>query len=114
MPGRIAQPAVSAVDQSTGKLRPQSSGYSSHAGAARTLRNPEDMKHPPTIWTDPFNADYPLPELGDAYAEYLCGRTRPTSKGTVGTYIRGLLSFEKSLRLHGDPLVLASVTPSNA
>ncbi len=60
------------------------------------------MCHPPTIWTDPFNAEYPLAELRASYAEYLAGRSRAASPGTINMYGRALVSFEKSLMVHGD------------
>jgi hypothetical protein len=91
-------------------LQRSSSGRIRIAGA-RTLRNAEDMRHPPSIWTEPSNADYPLPVLRDAYVEHLAGRTRPASRATIHKYVYSLLNFERSLLLQGEPLVLASLTP---
>ncbi len=44
------------------------------------------MKHPPEMWTEPANADYPLPVLWDTYAEHLAGRTKPASPDTIRKY----------------------------
>jgi len=69
------------------------------------------MEHPETMWTEPANAQYPLPVLWDTYAEHLAGRTRPASPATIRKYKYTLIHFERSLELHGQPAVLASVTP---
>jgi site-specific recombinase XerD len=81
------------------------------AGAARTTRTQEDMRHPPNIWTEPTNADYPLKVLWDTYAQHLAGRSKPASPSTIRKYQFTLLNFQRSLELHGDPDVLSSLTP---
>jgi site-specific recombinase XerD len=84
----------------------------SASAAHWTQKSEEDMQHPPEMWSEPANSDYPLPVLWDSYAEHLAGRTKPASPGTIRKYKYTLIHFERSLQLHGDPLVLASVTPS--
>jgi site-specific recombinase XerD len=69
------------------------------------------MKHPATMWTEPANSDYPLEVLWDTYAEHLSGRTKPASPATIRKYKYMFGSFMKSLKFHGDPLTLSSVTP---
>ena len=76
-----------------------------------TQRDQEDMKHPDTMWVEPANAAYPLPVLWDTYADHLGGRTKPASPTTIRKYKYTLIHFQRSLELHGDPSILASVTP---
>jgi integrase/recombinase XerC len=81
------------------------------------------MRHPPSVWDHPDNADYPLAELREAYATHLAGRgSDPVSPGTVVNYQKALVCFEASLALVdlntkpprlGDGPILASLTPSN-
>jgi integrase/recombinase XerD len=104
-----AEPRVEA--RPPGRQRSASGRIRAAGAAARTLRNAEDMRHPPSIWTEPSNTDYPLPVLRDAYAEHLAGRTRPASPATIRKYTYSLLSFGRSLLLHDEPLVLGSLTP---
>ena len=79
--------------------------------AQRTQRDQEDMKHPDTMWVEPANAEYPLPVLWDTYADHLAGRIKPASPTTIRKYKYTLIHFQRSLELHGDPPILASVTP---
>lgn len=79
--------------------------------AVLTLKAREDMRHPPTAWTDPSYADEPLERLLGDYLAYLHGRARPVSPGTVDKYRKTLVSFIRSLRSHGDAPTLAALTP---
>src|SRR6266567_2387972 len=83
------------------------------AGAGRTLRPLEEMRNSPNVWVEPENAQYPLPELRDAYMLYLASRSRPIAAGTRERYEFDLKSFEVSLALHGEPLALDSLSPFN-
>lgn len=79
--------------------------------AVLTLKAREDMRHPPTAWTDPSYADEPLERLLGDYLAYLRGRARPVAPGTVDKYRKTLVSFVRSLRSHGDEPTLAALTP---
>lgn len=85
------------------------------AGAAQPsdrLREAEsDMRHPDQVWADPGDADLPLEELCEAYRSHLEGRSKPASPTTIRKYMETIDSFAKSLALHSEPLVLASLTP---
>jgi site-specific recombinase XerD len=78
--------------------------------AVLTLKDREDMRHPPTAWTDPSYADEPLERLLGDYLAYLRGRAQPVSPGTVDKYRKTLVSFIRSLRAHGDEPTLAALT----
>jgi site-specific recombinase XerD len=69
------------------------------------------VRHPPTIWTDPSNSSYPLLVLRNAYAEHLAGRGQPASPATIRKYKDAIVSFERSLELHGEAVVLENLTP---
>jgi integrase/recombinase XerD len=71
------------------------------------------MRNSRNVWSEPENAQYPLPELRDAYMLYLSSRSRPVAAGTRERYEFDLKSFEASLVLHHEPLVLDSLSPFN-
>jgi len=96
-----------------GRAKQQPSVSLVGAGAGRTLRLAEDMRNTPNVWTDPENAQYPLSELQDAYMLYLASRSKPVAQGTRERYQYDLQSFESSLVLHGEPLVLDCLNPFN-
>src|SRR5438445_9049371 len=81
------------------------------AGAGRTLRPVEEMRNSRNVWIESENAQYPLPELRDAYMLYLASRSRPVTAGTRERYEFDLKSFEASLTLHNESLVLDSLSP---
>src|SRR3712207_8342195 len=74
----------------------------------------EEMRHPPSTWTDPSYAEEALEGLREAYLDYLRGRAKPASSDTVRKSNNVLHSFARSLIQNGDPPVLASVTPAAA
>jgi site-specific recombinase XerD len=94
-----------------GGLANQGDGPMETTVAIGTLRTQEDMRHPQHIWTEPSNGQYPLAVLWDMYAEHLAGRSKPASPATIRKYQFTLLSFQRSLEVHGEPVVLSSVTP---
>jgi site-specific recombinase XerD len=63
------------------------------------------------MWTEPSNAQYPIDVLRETYRNHLSGRTRPASPATIRKYDYTLESLSRSLELHGQALVLASITP---
>jgi hypothetical protein len=69
------------------------------------------MQHPESMWTEPSNAQYPISVLRATYRDHLSGRTRPASPATIRKYDYTLESLSRSLDLHGQTLVLASITP---
>jgi site-specific recombinase XerD len=68
---------------------------------------------PLALFHDRADSDVSLGELREAYADYLRGREKPASDKTIHHYVDTLLSFEKSLALHGKPAVLGQLTPAN-
>ncbi len=64
---------------------------------------------PLALFADRADADSPLAELAQAYFDYLAGREQPASKATITKYMETLVSFSKSLVLHGKPTVISSV-----
>ncbi|MBV9602235.1 MAG: site-specific integrase [Chloroflexi bacterium] len=68
---------------------------------------------PLALFHDRADADVSLCELREAYADYLRGREKPASAKTIHHYVDTLLSFEKSLAVHGKPAVLGQLTPAN-
>jgi len=83
------------------------------ADRAVLTRKQEDVRHPPDVWADPSYADEGLDRLRRAYLDYCRGRAKPASQPTVRKYDQVLLSFIRSLASHGEPSVLASLTPTN-
>src|SRR5690242_19312080 len=77
----------------------------------RTTFTQEDMQHPESIWTEVSNAQYPIRVLRETYRDHLSGRTRPASPATIRKYDYTLESLCRSLELHGQERVLASITP---
>ena len=53
------------------------------------------------------------PEPRGAYADYLHAREKPASAKTIAHYMDTILSFEKSLLLHGKPATVGQLTPHN-
>lgn len=82
------------------------------ARAALGTKLEEDMEHPDSVWTELSNAQYPLHVLLETYKSHLSGRTDPASPTTITKYLRTVDHFMRSLSLHNDALVLASVTPN--
>lgn len=80
---------------------------------ARWTSPQETMRHAKNVWTEPDNADYPLAKLYDLYETHLGNRSKPVQAGTIVTYLSRLACFQRSLELHSEPLVLASVTQAN-
>src|SRR5215510_7985355 len=79
----------------------------------RSAPTEEDMFNTPlALFHDRADADVSLGELREAYADYLRGREKPASAKTIHHYADTLLSFEKSLALHGRPAVLGQLTPA--
>ncbi len=72
----------------------------------------DDMQHPIEVWTDPSYAGEGLERMRREYVEYLRGRARPTSEGTVDKYSKSLIAFMRSLEGAGEPLTLSSLTPA--
>jgi site-specific recombinase XerD len=68
---------------------------------------------PLALFHDRADAEVSLGELREAYADYLRGREKPASAKTIAHYLDTILSFEKSLTLHGKPAVLGQLTPAN-
>src|SRR5437868_4819762 len=83
------------------------------AGAGRTLRPLEEMRNSRSVWVEPENAQLPIPDVRDWYMLYLASRSRPVTAGTRERYEFDLKSFEASLVLHNEPLVLDSLSPFN-
>ena len=79
--------------------------------AVLTLKDREDMRHPPSVWTDPSYAEEPLERLLGDYVTHLRGRAQAVSPGTVDKYRKTLVSLVRSLRSHGDEPILAALTP---
>jgi site-specific recombinase XerD len=71
------------------------------------------MQHPESMWTEPSNAQYPIVVLRETYREHLAGRTKPASPATIRKYDYALESLSRSLGLHDQALMLASITPFN-
>lgn len=70
------------------------------------------MQHPTFVWTDPAFADESLRKLQREWDVHLQGRTRRVAPGTRTKYIKDSLeSFIRSLERHGEPTVLANLTP---
>jgi site-specific recombinase XerD len=81
--------------------------------AVPTREVKEDVRLPPSTWTDQTYADDSLEDWRQAYLDDLRGRAKPVSPQTVRKYNQVLQSFIASLKAHGDPIVLASLTPDN-
>jgi site-specific recombinase XerD len=81
--------------------------------AVPTKEAKEDMRLPPNTWTDSTYADDSLEDWRQAYLDDLRGRAKPVSPQTVRKYNQVLQSFMSSLKTHGDPIVLGSLTPDN-
>ncbi len=64
---------------------------------------------PLALFADRADADLSLDELAQAYFDYLAGREQPAGKATITKYRETLVSFSKSLVLHGKPTVISSV-----
>jgi len=79
--------------------------------AVLTLKDREDMRHPPSVWTDPSYADEPLERLLGDYLIHLRGRAQAVAPGTIDKYRKTLVSFVRSIRSHGDEPILAGLTP---
>lgn len=73
----------------------------------------EDMKHPDRVWAETNYQEEKLATLRAYYLEYLKGRARPASEGTIDKYGKTLLSFIRALDRFSDPTTLASLTPHN-
>ena len=71
----------------------------------------EDMQHPESVWTEPSNAQYPIGVLRETYRDHLSGRTKAASPATIRKYDYTLESLSRSLELHEQAPVLASITP---
>ena len=82
-------------------------------GRGRPVQKEEEMYTPLAFFNDPNDAEITLAELREAYPGYLRGRERRASEKTIYDYIDALVSFQKSLVLHGKPPVIGQVTPQN-
>lgn len=71
----------------------------------------EDVIHSPATWALPEFAETPLAKLVDEYQVHLRSRSDQVSPSTPKTYAMSINNFIGHLRRHGDPLVLAAVTP---
>jgi site-specific recombinase XerD len=83
------------------------------AGADRTPELQKEMRNSRNVWTDPGNAKYPLSQLRDGYEVYVATRSKPIAAGTQQRYMYDLKSFEASLVLNREPLMLDSLNPFN-
>src|SRR5918912_1375428 len=80
----------------------------------RSAPTEEDMFNTPlALFKDRSDADLSLEELRGAYADYLRAREKPASAKTIAHYMDTILSFEKSLLLHGKPATVGQLTPHN-
>ena len=68
----------------------------------------EDMRHPPNIWTEPTNADYPLKVLWDTYAQHLAGQSKPQPPLTPQYDTRCSTSSDRSSCTESPTCCLAS------
>ena len=68
---------------------------------------------PLALFKDRVDAEVTLQELRGTYADYLRAREKPASTKTIAHYMDTILSFEKSLFLHGKPATIGQLTPQN-
>jgi site-specific recombinase XerD len=71
------------------------------------------MQHPPFVYAVDTYAETPLAELHRGWMGWLRGRVPAYSQETIKKYDDTFWRFYHSLRDHGEPLVMASLTPEN-